>query len=325
MIKLFLILFITITIDAKIIEVSQLFNKKIVSVKSEQISIKKTFYAKTMIDESRIYDINLRFSGFIEKLYVNKSFTLIAKDDKLFSIYSKTLSNIKEELDLAKRANQKVMVKNLEKKLLLLNINSKITPQYTLNISSPTKGLIIEKNINQGSFAKKGQTLYKIADLSKIWVIAKAYQDDISFIKKGLKATISIEGLGEYESEVDYIYPFINPKSQTFDIRLVIENPNYKIFPNLFAKVRLRSLKKEILTLPRSSILTKGDKHFVFKPINKSEFKPISIIAKRLDSNKYEIIKGLKADDKVIDNALFLLDSDALTNALYDQDLDEEW
>lgn len=323
--KLLLILLFALSINAKIIEVKQLFNKKIVSVKSEQNSITKTFYATTMIDESRIYDVNLRFSGFIEELYANKSFLQIKKGDKLFSIYSKTLSNIKEELDLAKQNNQKIVVKNLQKKISLLNINSKITHNYTLDINSPISGLIIEKNINKGSFVKSGQSLYKIANLSKIWVIAKAYQDDISFIKKGLKAKVMIEGLGEYESEVDYIYPFINPKTQTFDIRLVIDNPKVKIFPNLFAKVTLKSQAKKMLTLPRSAILTKGDKHFVFKPLNSGEFEPVSITAKRLDSNRYEVIKGLKADDKVIDDALFLLDSDALTNSLYDTDDDEEW
>jgi Cu(I)/Ag(I) efflux system membrane fusion protein len=92
----------------------------------------------------------------------------------------------------------------------------------------------------------------------------------------------------------------------------------------MFAKVQIKEEGKSILTLPKTSVLSKGDKYYVFKPTSKDEFEPIKIKAKRIASNKYEILDGLEAGDEVIDNALFLLDSDAITNALYESD-DEDW
>jgi Cu(I)/Ag(I) efflux system membrane fusion protein len=93
----------------------------------------------------------------------------------------------------------------------------------------------------------------------------------------------------------------------------------------MFGKALIKSSSKKMLTLPKTAVLVKGDKYYVFKPISKDEFEPVLVVARRISSSKYEIEDGLSAGDEVINNALFLLDSDAVTNNLYDSDSDDDW
>ncbi len=324
------------SLDAKIIEVSQLFNKKIVSVKEQNISFKKSFYADTVMDESRVVDIVTRYDGFIDKLYADKTLKFVDKGSALFKIYSDDVISAQMELLLAKKlqnrnsplyksAYNKLVAFGLGKKTLrAITSSSKKIENFT--IYSPVSGYIMKKNINDGAFVKRGKLLLQIADLSKLWVIVKVYQKDLDFIEEGMATDIEIDGVKErLRGIVDFIYPRLDNKTKSVDVRVILENSELKVYPNMFAKVDFLKPKKSILTLPRSAVLNKGDKHFVFKPINDREFEPVEITAKRIDSKKYEIVSGLKKGDKVIDKVLFMLDSDAVTNGLYDSDDDEDW
>jgi Cu(I)/Ag(I) efflux system membrane fusion protein len=108
------------------------------------------------------------------------------------------------------------------------------------------------------------------------------------------------------------------------DVRFIIDNKNQELIPSMFGKANIQVNKRLMLTLPKTAVLKKANNFYVFKPINDSEFEPIKINAKRITSNKYEILGGLEQNDEVINNTLFLLDSDALTNSLYESD-DEDW
>jgi len=319
-------------VNAQILEVSQVFNTKLVKVKKEEIGKVKSFYGTTKLNETKIYDITTRFDGYITKLYANEQFKTIKKGDTLFTIYSDQVSSIQKELQIAKRFNKSLVNSNIEKlKSLDLNpsiINKMKKSKKTIkNIPfySPINSIILKKEINQGSSAKKGKLLLQLASLEELWFIASIYQKDLSFIKKGMKAKIYIDGMKEpISSMIDMIYPTVDLKTKSVDVRFVIPNKDLKLYPNMFAKVSLKDITKQMLTLPKSAVLSKGDKHYVFQKLSKTEIEPIEVTAKRISSNKYEILEGLKEGQEVINNALFLLDSDAITNGLYSSD-DDDW
>lgn len=319
-------------LNAQILEVSQLFNKKLIKVQKEQIGTLKSFYGHTALNETKIYDIVTRFDGFITNLYANEQYKTIKKGNTLFTIYSDEVTSIQNEIQIAKKFNTSLVKSNIEK-LKSLDINSaflkkiKSSNKTIKNIPfySPTNSIVLQKNINKGSFAKKGKLLLQLASLDELWFIASVYQKDLSFIKKDMKAKIYIDGIkNPIDSKVDMIYPTVDLKTKTVRVRFIIDNKNLKLYPNMFAKVNLKEISKERLTLPKTAVLSKGDKHFVFQYLSKTEFEPIEIKAVRINSNKYEIIDGLKEGQQVINNALFLLDSDAVTNGLYESD-DEDW
>ena len=329
----FISLLIFTNLEARIIEVDQLFNKKIVKVKEEKSGITKSFYGKTKIDESKVVDIVSRFDGFITKLNANKNFMPVKKSQVLFSIYSDKILSIQKEIQISKSINRNLYRSSLEK-LKVLNITkSEINrikkSKSTLSgikVYSPINAIVIKKNINEASYVKKGNTLFQLANMDKLWFIAKVYQKDLTFVKKDMKALIYIDGLSQaIKSKVDYIYPIFDDKTKTIDVRFIIDNKDLGIYPNMFASVKLRTSSKAKLTLPKTAVLSKGSDFYVFKPISKKEFEPVKIEAKRISSNKYEILDGLNAGDEVINNALFLLDSDAITNALYESDTDDDW
>ncbi|MCT7577118.1 efflux RND transporter periplasmic adaptor subunit [Aliarcobacter butzleri] len=329
---LILILLLGSFVNAEILDAKQLFNKKITKVKKEEILLSKSFYGITKIDESSTFDIVSRFDGYITNLNANKSYMSIKKGEPLYSIYSSDILSIQNELQISKELNQNIYQSTLLK-LDNLDIpkesqekikNGKLN-NNGLVVTSPTNGILLQKNINNKSSVSKGTTLLQIASLDKIWFIASVYQEDLAFIKKDKQATIYIDGLNtSFNTKVDFIYPIFDDKSKTVDVRFILDNKELNLLPSMFGKVDIIDKQKELLTLPKTAVLKKSDSFYVFKYVSNDEFKPVKIEAKRINSNKYEIISGLNENDEVIDNALFLLDSDALTNSLYESD-NEDW
>ncbi|MCT7611628.1 efflux RND transporter periplasmic adaptor subunit [Aliarcobacter butzleri] len=329
---LILILLLGSFVNAEILDAKQLFNKKITKVKKEEILLSKSFYGITKIDESSTFDIVSRFDGYITNLNANKSYMTIKKGEPLYSIYSSDILSIQNELQISKELNQNIYQSTLLK-LDNLDIpkesqekikNGKLN-NNGLVVTSPTNGILLQKNINNKSSVSKGTTLLQITSLDKIWFIASVYQEDLAFIKKDKQATIYIDGLNtSFNTKVDFIYPIFDDKSKTVDVRFILDNKELNLLPSMFGKVDIIDKQKQLLTLPKTAVLKKSDSFYVFKYVSNDEFKPVKIEAKRINSNKYEIISGLNENDEVIDNALFLLDSDALTNSLYESD-NEDW
>ncbi len=319
-------------LQAEILDAKQLFNKKITKVVKEEISINKSFYGITKIDESSLTDVVSRFDGYITKLNANKKYMTIKKDEPLYSVYSQEILSIQNELQVAKNFNQNIYQSTFAR---LDNLDISKSEQQKIKdgkmtssglvVTSPINGLLMEKNINQSSAINKGTLLLQMASLDKIWFVASVYQSDLENIKKESEALVNIDGINQkIKSKVDFIYPIFDEKTKTVDVRFILENKDLKLVPSMFGKVDINVQKNVMLTLPKTAVLKKANNFYVFKPLQNGEFEPVKIEAKRISSNKYEIIDGLKENDEVINNALFLLDSDAVTNALYESDK-EDW
>lgn len=323
------IIYVMLTIaflNAKPLDVAQLFNKKTVKVTKQNVNLVKTFYGDIQIPEDAFKNVNIRFDGFIGDVSVDKTYLFVKKGDKLFDIYSDEINLMMNEYLMSNNNLRRNYIKKfksyaIDKKVLKTLEKSRKVKEF-INIYSPHTGFIISKTINDGSFAKKGKNLFQIANLDKLWVIAKIYQKDISSIKKDMRAKVNIEGFGTVATKVDFIYPNVNIKDKTVNVRLEINNKDLKIYPNMFAKVSINTVEKSMLILPKTAVLTKADKHFVFIPKGKY-FEPKEITAVRINSNQFEVI-GLNENDVVIDKAMFLLDSDAITNGLYDSSNDDD-
>ncbi len=319
-------------LQAQILDAKQLFNKKITKVIKEEVPINKSFYGITKIDESSFVDIVSRFDGYVTKLNANKKYMTIKKGEPLYSVYSQEILSIQNELQIAKNFNQNIYQSTLGR-LDNLDISKREQQKIKdgkinsngLVVTSSTNAILLEKNINQSSAITKGTTLLQLASLDKIWFVASIYQSDLEFIKKESDALINIDGINQkIKSKVDFIYPIFDEKSKTVDVRFILENIDLKLVPSMFGKVDISVKKDVMLTLPKTAVLKKADIFYVFKPLENGDFEPLKIKAKRISSNKYEILEGLNENDEVINNALFLLDSDALTNSLYESDK-EDW
>ena len=323
---LLLLLLLFNTLNAEIIDASQLFNKKLVKVEKKETSIIKSFYGDIKLPEDAIKDINIRFDGYVGKVNAKQTYLYVQKGEKLFDIYSDEINLVMNEF----LYSQKNLRKNYISKFQSFGVDQKVindlqktkkVKEY-IDVYSPYDGFVISKTINDGSFAQKGKTLFQIANFDTLWVIAKIYQKDIQSIQKGMKAKVNIDGVGVISTKVDFIYPNVNSKDKTVEVRLEIDNKDLKIYPNMFAKISINTVQKSMLVLPKTAVLTKADKHFVFIPKGK-EFEPKEITANRINANQFEV-SGLNENDVVIDKAAFLLDSDAITNGLYNSSNDDD-
>jgi len=305
------------------VTVEQLFNVKTIKVTSESVEKSRTYNGYVEIADDRIYTIALTQDGFIRGLTAASIYDKVIKGEKLFEIYSPEVYKTQIELLSAKTFSVS-LAKNMEKKLELYdvsrrNINmikrsnraSKYLPFY-----SPYSGIVIEKFVTEGSAVKTGTEVYKLADLSRVWVVAKAYEADREFIHKGSQVRVTLAGdKNVYDAVVDFVYPVVDKVNKTIDFRITLGNKKGKIQVNSYATIKSIQETMVHLILPTTAVVTKGDKHLVFVPGEyEGEYKSKRIKAKRVSSTKFEIVSGLKEGDVVVNNSLFLIDSDVLIN-----------
>lgn len=318
--KLLLILLALSLAEAKTFE--QAFNIQSIKPKMQAQKVSKTYYATTAYSERKIYEVNIRFDGYIEKLDAYELYKSVKRGDKLFDVAPKHLHALKKEFEFAKD-DEETKAKILQK-LKDCEIDEKVltSSDLTIPIYSKFSGQIIEKNIFVGSYAEMGEALLKIADTSFMWIMAKVYQKDLEFIAQGMSVNVEIEGLSApISAKVGKIYPKINKEDLTFDVRMEVANPHGKIFPDMFAKVSFTKNQNSSLTLPKDAVIKRGDKFYIFKKISQSEYEPQEVDAK-YGGGYYQISRGIDESSEVAQNALFLLDSDAVTNGSY---MSEKW
>ena len=205
-------------LQAQILDAKQVFNKKTTKVIKEEISINKSFYGITKIDESSLTDVVSRFDGYITKLNANKKYMTIKKGEPLYSIYSQEILSIQNELQVALNFNQNIYKSTLGR---LDNLDISKSEQQKIKdgkinsnglaVTSSMNAILMEKNINQSSAVTKGTTLLQLASLDKIWFVASVYQSDLEFVKKDAEALINIDGINQkIKSKVDFIYPIFD-------------------------------------------------------------------------------------------------------------------
>jgi len=319
-ILLIILLFI---MSAEAVTVEQLFNVKTITVQSQTVENSKTYNGYVQIADDKMYTITLTQDGFIKNLTAPSIYDKVTKGKRLFDFYSPEVYKAQIELLSAKRVSRS-LAKNIETKLKLYDVTarnisaikkanraSKYLPFY-----SAYTGIVIDKKVTEGSAIKKGMSVYKIADLTKVWVVAKAYESDRAFIQKGKKVEVTLNGSKKvYKANIDFIHPLVDPVNKTIDFRITLNNSEGEIQPNSYATIKtIKPLEKK-LVLPNTAVVTKGSKHLVFVPSEyEGEYKSKMIEAKRISTNLFEIISGLKEGDKVVNNSLFLLDSDVVIN-----------
>ena len=328
--KIFLLL-LPLVMFAKEATVEQLFSVQTVKVKKDSKSIKIKNYGYVTVDESKKYDVVPRFGGYVISLHVDTKYFKVKKGDPLVTVYSPKVFKAKEEYLNAYKYNQKRanagMLNSAKLKLKLLGVSDKEISKIIKNkkaktnitIYSPVNGYVFSKSINQGSAFNEKQKLFEIVNLDKVWVESKIFQEQIQDIKSAELYEISFKGIKQtYIAKQKLLYPEIDPKIATLTLRLHVDNVSNKLFPGMYASINSVKTKKERLVLPATAVIRKNAKYFVFMVGEyEGEYEPREIAVKVLDAKTYEVISGLKDGDEVVNNALFMMDSDAQINSLY--------
>ena len=281
---------------------------------------------KVELADDKSYSVNLRFSGWIEKIFADKIGQEIRKGEKLFEIYSPDLISAQEEYLLAVNTygkNSKI-AKAAQKRLRLWNIPQKHldkiisenNAQQNVIFTSNFSGYILHKNIKEGSKVKAGVDLYHVGNLDKIWIIADLYEFDATSVKTGQNVSIEVANLPENNrtGHVSFIYPTLNPKTRTQKIRVELENPDLAMKPGMFVTIRIEADRaNKVLTVPTEAIINTGERKVVFISRGNGKFEPREIRTGLTDDSNYysEVISGLEENEIVVVSGQFLMDSES--------------
>jgi len=327
----FILLLLPLIVLAKEASVEQLFSVQTLKVEKVKTSHSKKNYGYVTANEAQIYEVSPRFGGFVEKLYADKLYKYVKKGEPLAVIYSPEVYKAKEDYlnsyNYTKNRQNKGMLKSAKLKLSLLGVATKEISalirkkKISLNttIYAPQSGYIFVKNINDGSAFNAKTNLFEIVNLDTVWVEVQVFEDDVKWLKNANNFHVSFKTTDKtYETHSKFLYPKLDPKQATLTLRLTLQNKDNTLFPGMYANVLSKDKAKEYLTLPQSAVILKAGKYYVFVVGEfEGEYEPKEVHVKPLDNKTYILTSGLNAGDEVVNNALFMMDSDAQINGLY--------
>jgi Cu(I)/Ag(I) efflux system membrane fusion protein len=280
-------------------------------------------------DERRLAFVNTKFGGWIERLDVDFTGVFVSKGQTLMTIYSPELVSAQEEYLLALRAVRSTrdgaasreLLDAARRRLLLWDIRPEHieeleragTTRRTLEIHSPISGYVIEKTALQGMRVEPGMNLYKIADVSRVWIDAEIYEYEVPLIKLEQTATVQLSYApgAVFKGHVSYIYPYLDPMTRTVKVRVEFENPGNKLKPGMFADVVFDSNLGSMLVVPETAVLDTGSRKLVFVSRGEGRFDPRDIRTGYQGSGLYQVLDGLREGEKVVTSANFLIDSES--------------
>ncbi len=280
--------------------------------------------------EPNISFVNLKFDGWVERLFIDSTGRAVRKGEPLFDIYSPDLVAAEQEYLIALKAGKTLgdaasLLRSAREKLKLWNITDAQIDELgrtgeaprTITVYSPGSGIVVEKNVLQGQKVMSGENLYKIADLSKVWIIAAVYEYELPFIKTGLevKASLSYYPGESFSGKIAYIYPYLKPETRTNPIRIEAPNPGLKLKPGMFANLEVRVDYGTKLAVPADAVLDAGIKKFVFVAQGDGYFEPREVALGVRGSGVYEVLGGVVEGENVVTSANFLVDSESSLKA----------
>ena len=275
-------------------------------------------------NETALADVTTKFRGWIENLYVDSTGKQVRKGEPLFDIYSPDLYSAQNEYVLALNQTSAGGLKNsARQKLKLFDISEDQIAelektrqaQRTLRVDAPIDGIVVEKMAVKGQMVEAGMKLYRLADLSIVWVQSQIYEQDLALLKLGQEAEVSLSYLPDrkFRGRVTYIYPTVDEKTRTARVRMEFHNPGLFLKPGMFATVELHAdLEPEALLVPDTAVLRSGDKNTVFVALENGKFEPREVtVGARGENDTYQVLSGLKEGERVVTSGQFLLDSES--------------
>lgn len=293
---------------------------------------------RVAVDETRVRHVNIKVSGFVERIYVDFVGKKVKKGDPLFSLYSPELLSAQEELLLALRmkgvlargagplsSDGDALVAAARRKLRLWDVPEPELerlartgePTKTLTFYSPVAGVVTMKDVVEGMKLDAGAMPYEIVDLSSVWVLADVYESELRFVKVGMGATLKLNAFPEREfrGEVVFVDPLLNPQTRTVKVRLTFPNPTGELRPEMFGEVILLGSPHDGLRVPTDAVIHSGTQKVVFVSLGAGRFQPRTVKLGDSDGAHVEVLAGLAAGDRVVTRANFLVDSESRLRA----------
>ncbi len=291
------------------------------------------------VDETRLAEVQVRFAGWIQKVFVNSTFKQVRKGQPLLTMYSPELVRTEDEYMLAKQ-NRELLAQSTvpgvasgagallssaaerlkqwdipEREIQDLEETGQVKRE--LEIDSPASGFIVERNALPTMYVQPGTKLYSIADLSTVWVYAQLFQTDLGRIKVGDAAAVTVDSYPgrTFPGRVSFISPQLDQTTRSARVRLEIANPEMKLSLGMFVNVKLDLALGRQLVIPASGVYQSGTRQIAFIARGDGHFEPREIETGARAGDDVVVAKGLKAGEPIVTSANFLIDSESQLQA----------
>jgi membrane fusion protein, copper/silver efflux system len=290
---------------------------------------------KVTFDETKIVRIHPKIEGWVENVFVNFTGMPVKKGQPLLSIYSPDLVSTQQEFLISLKAKKTLgksdfpevansansLYEASRKRLQLWDIpDSEINriersgeTVKALTLYAPSGGYVLTKNVFQRQKITPDTELYSIADLSKVWVIADVYEYEMKEIRTGMTATMNLAYYpGEtFTGKITYIYPQLDPQTRTLKARIEFPNPGLKLKPDMYADVNLQIVYPRQISVPEEAVLDSGEEQIIFVSHGNGHFEPRRVLLGAKVDNRYIVLSGLQAGEKIVVSGNFMIDSES--------------
>lgn len=300
-------------------EVMQSMGVRLAKVEQPKFGRSITSFGIVRENERLQSEITARVEGWIDKLSVTAVGDEVKKGSLLFELYSPRLIVAQNDFlngGSTRGGNNRGRVQlrsfGVQERAIKL-IKRRKRPLEKIPFFAEQSGTISELNLNQGTYVKRGMMLAKIQNYKTVWLIASVSEKDLGFIARNTRARVTFPNLPGYkgEAKVDYIYPTIDSKTRTGQVRLILENPKGVIRPGSYADVTFETASRKRLAVPTEAILRSGEGQFVVVSLGKGRFEPRPIERGLVSGRWTEVKKGLKDNEDIVVSGQFLIDSES--------------
>jgi len=287
------------------------------------------------VDERRLHHVHTKYDGYVEHLYVDFTGKYVKRGDHLLSIYSPELVATQQEYLLAYEAERRMgsseivsvakgsldLLAAARQRLLLWDIRAEDIEALeqagkvsrTVDLHSDVSGYVVQKLAFHGMRVTPADTLFDIADLSHVWVLADVYESDLPLVRLGMRGELTAAYLPgrRWRGPVTYINPTVEETTRTVKVRMELANAGEQLKPDMFVDVELEADLGTGLSVPDSAVIDSGGRKLVFLDRGDGRFEPREVELGVRVGGAFQVLGGLEDGESVVTSANFLLDSES--------------
>ena len=281
------------------------------------------------IDESRQTVVTMRSDGYVEEMFVDKTGQTVQAGQPLFRVYSQDIQQALAELIVvtghgqATQAQDRFRIDGTMRRLRNLGVPESLIREVrergidtrTIDWPAPATGTVVSKRVVNGQQAKAGDELYRIVDLSQVWVIADVAEGDLADIKLGTRATVTFRAYRSQpvEGVVAFIYPDVRTETRTVRVRIEVPNPDGRLKTDMYADVvfHVNAGLLPVTGVPTSAVIDNGTLQIVLVAKSDGRFEPRPVKLGRRGDGYVEVVDGLAAGEEIVTTATFLIDAES--------------
>jgi len=280
-------------------------------------------------DERRLFVVNTKFEGWIDKLYVNATGQTVRRGEPVMEVYAPELVVAEREYLLALRGVGGQLAEASLQRLRnwdipddqIKRLQRSGTITRTLSLRAPADGIVLEKMAVEGMRFMPGEPLYRIADLSSVWLIADVFEQDLGVVREGQDARITVNAYPgtTFSGKVVFIYPTVTQETRTGKVRIVVPNPDLRLKTGMYANVALDVAAGDnpVVAVPDSAVIDSGTKQAVLVERGEGMFEPREVKLGAHADGYYQIREGVAAGERVVVSANFLIDAESNLKAAF--------